>query len=324
MDTKVVLVTGVSDSFATLVARSLADDPAVGKVVGVDTVLPSGDLTGVKFVRADIRTPVIGKVIAVEDVDTVVHLDLSPQMRGRGGGKELNVIGSMQLLAACQRSSTVSKFVLGSSTAVYGASPRDPALFRESTSARGGTKSGFPKDISEVETYTRGFARRRPDVLITTLRAASLLDARHFSPMAQYLRSAVLPAALGYDPRLQFVHVQDLLEIIVESVRHDRPGTFNVAGDGVMMLSQVARRLGRPIVPLPALGFAGAARRVLRAVGSDISPDLHRLLMYGRVVDTTALREIFGFEMTYTTEQIVDQFRSAIRPGVLSVVGGRT
>ena len=320
---KVVLVTGVSDSFATLVARSLADEPSVEKVVGVDTVLPDGDLSGVKFVRADIRTPVIGKVIAVEDVDTVVHLDLSPQVRGRGGGKELNVIGTMQLLAACQRSSVVRKLVLGSSTAVYGSSPRDPALFRESTSARGGIRTGFPKDIVEVESYTRGFARRRPEVLITTLRAAHLLDVDHFSPLGQYFRSAALPAALGYDPRLQFVHVQDLLAILVESVRKDRPGTFNVAGDGVVLLSQVARRLGRPIVPVPPFGFASGARRVLRAVGSDISPDLHRLLMYGRAVDTAALKEIFGFEPTYTTEQIVEQFRAAVRPGVLSALGSR-
>ncbi|MFT4189696.1 MAG: NAD-dependent epimerase/dehydratase family protein [Aeromicrobium sp.] len=324
MSGKVVLVTGVSDSFATLVARSLAEDPTVARVVGVDTVLPEGSLGGVKFVRADIRTPVIAKVMAVEDIDTVVHLSLHPQMRGHGGGKELNVIGTMQLLAACQRSPMVRKLVLGSSTAVYGSSPCDPAMFRESSSARGGVKTGFPKDIVEVESYTRGFARRRPDVLITTLRAAHFLDAEHFSPIGQYFRSAVLPAALGFDPRLQFVSVPDLRDVLVEAVAHDRPGTFNVAGDGVALLSQIARRLGRPVVPLPPVGFAGAARRVLRAVGSDITPDLHRLLTYGRAVDTTALRDIFGFELSQTTEEVVEQFRASVRPGVLSIVGGRS
>jgi len=197
-------------------------------------------------------------------------------------------------------------------------------MFRESTGARGGVRSGFPKDIVEVESYTRGFARRRPEVLITTLRAAQLLDVDHFSPLGQYFRSAVLPAALGYDPRLQFVHVQDLLAVLVESVRKDRPGTYNVAGDGVVLLTQVARRLGRPVVPVPPFGFAAGARQVLRSVGSDISPDLHRLLMYGRAVDTSALREIFGYEPTYSTEQVVEQFRAAVRPGVLAVLGGRS
>ncbi|EFQ83305.1 NAD dependent epimerase/dehydratase family protein [Aeromicrobium marinum DSM 15272] len=321
---KVVLVTGVSSAFASRAARRLADEPGIDKVVGVDTVLPAGDLTGVKFVRADIRTPVIGKVLAVEDVDTVVHLDLSPSTRGRAAGKELNVIGTMQVLAACQRSSVVRKFVLGSSSAVYGSSPRDPAMFLESTAARAGVKVGFPKDAVEVESYVRGFARRRPDVIITTLRSAQILDAEIRSPLGDYFRNPVLPAALGYDPRLQFTHLEDALTVVVQAVRGDRPGTFNVAGDGVLLLSQAARRLGKPIIPLPPFGFATGARQVIRAVGSSISPDLHRLLMYGRALDTTALREIFGYEPTYTTEQVFDQYRRAIRPGILAPIGGRS
>lgn len=330
--TRTVLVTGVAGRFASRAARHLADliesgpdgSSGVSRVVGVDTVVPDADLGGVKFVRADIRTPVIGKVIAVEDVDTVVHLDVSPPARGRLGGssnKELNVIGTMQLLAACQRASTVTKFILGSSTVFYGTSPRDPAMFTESMSARGGVRSGFPKDIVEVESYTRGFARRRPDVLITTLRAAQPLDPELESPLSNYLRSPVLPVVAGFDPRLQTVHVDDLLDVLAQAVQHDRPGTFNVAGDGVIMLSQAARRLGRPVVPLPSVGYAGALNRIMRMAGSDIPPDLHRVLTYGRAVDTTALREIFGYEPKYTTHDVFEQFKAQVRPGILSGIG---
>lgn len=318
---RVVLVTGVSDLFAGRVARRLAeagDAAGVDRVVGIGTVLPSEDLGPVKFVRADIRTPVVGKVIAVEDVDTVVHLDLRPSTAGRAAGKELNVIGTMQLLAACQRSAIVNKLVLGSSAAVYGSSPRDPALFSESTPARGGVKTGFPKDMVEVEGYARGFARRRPEVLITTLRLTQVLDREVRSPLGDYLRNPLLPAAIGYDPRLQFLHVDDAYAVITLAVAHDRPGTFNVAGDGVMLLSQAARRLGHPILPLPAIGFAAGARRIIRTLGSDIPPDLHRLLTFGRAVEITALRDIFGYEPGYTTEQVLEEFRRSTRPGLMS------
>lgn len=324
---RIVLVTGVAGSFAALVARRLADldeDAGIGKVVGIDTILPDGDLGGVKFVRADIRTPVVGKVIAVEDVDTVVHLDVNPPQRGRAGGKELNVIGTMQLLAACQRSSTVGKLVLGSSAAVYGSSPRDPAMFKESLLARSGVRSGFPKDIVEVESYARGFSRRRPDVIITTIRAAQVLHPQIDTPLRNYFTNPILPSVLGFDPRLQFLALDDALEIFAQSVVHDRPGTFNAAGDGVVMLSQAARRLGKPLLPLPPFGFAAAARRLVRAMGSDIPPDLHRLLTFGRAVDTSALREIFGFELTRTSEQTFEDFRRSVRPGLMAVLGGRT
>jgi UDP-glucose 4-epimerase len=323
---RVVLVTGVAGSFASLAARRLAElgeSVGIGKVVGIDTTLPDTDLGGVKFVRADIRTPVVGKVIAVEDVDTVVHLDLNPPQRGRAGGKELNVIGTMQLLAACQRSAQVGKLVLGSSTAVYGSSSRDPAMFSESLLARSGVRSGFPKDIVEVESYVRGFARRRPDVLITTIRAAQVLHPDINTPLRNYFSNPVLPSVLGFDPRLQFLALDDALEILAQAVVHDRPGTFNAAGDGIVLLSQAARRLGRPTLPLPPIGFASAARRFIRAMGSDIPPDLHRLLTYGRVVDTSALRDIFGYELTQTSEQTFDDFRRSLRPGILSSLGGR-
>ena len=116
---KVVLVTGVSRDLGRRFARSLASDPAVSRVIGVDAVPPRGDIGEVSFVRADIRTPVIAKVIAKEDVDTVVHMSViaTPgSAGGRGTMKELNVIGTMQLLAACQRAPSVRDVVVKSTT----------------------------------------------------------------------------------------------------------------------------------------------------------------------------------------------------------------
>ncbi len=321
---RVVLVTGVAESFASHFSRQLAaraEDLGISRVVGIDLRPPEGELGGVKFVRADIRTPVVAKVMAVEEVDTVVHLDLAPARSRGGGAKERNVIGTMQLLAACQRSSSVAKLVVGSSAAVYGSSPKDPAMFTESSTSRGGTRSGFPKDVVEVEGYVRGFSRRRPDVLITTIRSAQVLHPDIQTPLRDYLQNPMLPAAFGYDPRLQFTHLDDATTVLTESVSHDRPGTFNLAGEGVLLLSQTARRLGRPLLPLPSLGFASAAARVTRVMGGDLSPDLHRLLTYGRAVDTSALREIFGYEPEHTSEDVLEEYRRQTRPGLLSVIG---
>lgn len=320
---RVVLVTGVAGEFAARASRALAEQPGIDRVVGIDTRPPTGDLGGVKYVRADIRTPVVGKLIAVEEVDAIVHLDVHPseQLRGRSGAKELNVIGTMQVLAAAQRSPLVTKLVLGSSTAVYGTSPRDPALFTESDNARGGVRSGFPKDVVEVESYVRGFSRRRPEVTVTLLRMAQILHPDIPSPLRNYLANPLLPSAIGFDPRLQFLHVEDATNVLVESVLNDRWGTFNVAGSGVLLLSQVARRLGKPVIPLPPWGFATAARRAIRIMGGDISPDLHRLLTFGRVVDVAALRDIFGYDPMYSTEETFEEFRAAVHPGALSALG---
>src|SRR5207342_2539977 len=136
---RVVLVTGVSRDLGRRFARAVATDPAVERVIGVDVTPPRGDLGDVAFVRADIRNPVIAKIIAKEDVDTVVHMSViaTPGTAGgRGTMKELNVIGTMQLLAACQRAPGLRHLVLKSTTTVYGASNRDPAMFTEEMEPR--------------------------------------------------------------------------------------------------------------------------------------------------------------------------------------------
>lgn len=321
----VVLVTGAAMASSAHVARTLAElgsSVGITKVVAVDTTLPADDLGRAKFVRADIRTNVIGKVIAVEDVETVVHLDLNSS-RGRGSSKEINVIGSMQVMAACQRAESIRRFVLVSNACVYGTSYRDPAVFRESDTARAGVKTGFPKDIVEVEGYMRGFARRRPDVIATTLRLAHVVTNQFPTPLSSYFSIPVLPVAIGFDPRIQLLHPDDALATIVKAATEDHRGTYNVAGDGVMMLSQAARLLGRPILPLPPIGFSGALRNSAKFMGTNLPSDISRLLTYGRVVDTTALREKFGYTPKHSTLETFTEFAASLRPGIFQLGGSR-
>ncbi|HEY9563052.1 MAG TPA: NAD-dependent epimerase/dehydratase family protein, partial [Nocardioides sp.] len=191
---RVVLVTGVSRDLGLRFAREIATDPAVDRVIGVDIVPPRGDTSDVDFVRADIRNPVIAKVIAKEDVDTVVHMSVIATPGGVGGRatmKELNVIGTMQLLAACQRAESVQHLVVKSTTTVYGASSRDPAMFTEEMDPKRTPRTGYSLDAFEVESYVRGFARRRPDVRVATLRAANIIGPGVQSPITQYFRLPV-------------------------------------------------------------------------------------------------------------------------------------
>ncbi|GAA1954547.1 NAD-dependent epimerase/dehydratase family protein [Nocardioides panacihumi] len=318
---RVVLVTGVSRDLGRRFARAAADHPAVERVIGVDVVPPRGDVGGMSFVRADIRNPVIAKVIAKEDVDTVVHMSIISTPGANGGRstmKELNVIGTMQLLAACQKAPSVRQLVVKSTTHVYGASSRDPAMFGEEMEPRRQSRSGYAKDVAEIEGYVRGFARRRPEVLVTLLRCANVLGPQVESPIARYLRMPLIPTVLGYDPRLQFLHERDLLGAIGHAIAAEVPGTFNIAGDGLLTLSQLVRRLQRPTLPLPGFALSGLGG-VLRSMHvSEFSPELRALLTFGRGVDTTRMRRDLGFEPRYSTASTVDDFASNLIP-----TGGR-
>jgi UDP-glucose 4-epimerase len=318
--TKRILVTGVSRDLGARVARTLAaDDDNI--VVGVDVTPPRHDLGRCSFVRADIRNPVIAKVIATYAVDTVVHMALVATPGGAGGRssmKEINVIGTMQLLAASQRAETFTKLVVQSSISVYGASPRDPAMFTEDLLPRVPPRTGFGKDSVEVESYVRGLARRRPDVVVTTLRLANLMGAGVDSSVTRYLSLPVVPRVLGFDARLQFLHPSDAVEAILRVTRDAYPGTFNVAAPDLVTLSQALAIMGRPSVGIPQLVAPVVAAGFRQARLSDFSADQIAALTYGRAMDTARFTEAAGFVPAYSSRSALAEFAAAAPPGLLT------
>lgn len=314
MAPKVVLVTGASGFLGGYLAARLAAMPEIERVLCVDTVAPHRDLLRkmgrAEFVRADIRNPLIAKVIEAAEADTVVHTAVTASAGGSGRAtlKEMNVLGTMQLLAACQKSPLLRKLVVKSTTAVYGASSRDPAVFSEKMDPKDLPSSGYAKDSVEIEEYVRGFGRRRPDVDITTLRFANFIGPRIDTSLTRYFALPVVPTVLGFDARLQFLHPEDALAVLQRATVEDLPGVYNVGADGVLMLSQAIRRAGRISMPIPSSaisplsGFFRGARLV------DFSRDQMRYLNFGRVVDTTRLVERFGFTPRWTTHQAFDDY----------------
>jgi UDP-glucose 4-epimerase len=308
---RVVLITGVSRYLGGRLASVLSADTSIERLIGVDVVPPRQDVGRTEFVRADIRNPIIAKVIASARVDTVVHMSVIATPFGAGGRtamKEINVIGTMQLLAACQKAPSLQKLVVRSTTAVYGSSSRDPALFSEGMEPRAQFRTGYGKDSIEVEGDVRGLGRRRPDLDVTLLRFANFIGPRIDTPLTRYFSLPVVPRVFGFDPRVQFVHEDDGVEVLRRSVVEEHRGTFNVAGSGVLLLSQAIRRAGRPAlqVPSPAVSAVGSLFR--RAGLVDFSPEQMEFLQFGRGVDVTRLREDFGYEPAYTTTQSFDDF----------------
>jgi UDP-glucose 4-epimerase len=314
-----VLVTGVSRYLGGRLVRRLTEDAGIERVIGVDVIPPPHDIGDTEFVRADIRNPLIGKIIEQAGVDTVVHMNViaTPTFAGgRTSQKAINVIGTMQLLAACQKSTSVRRLVVKSSAAVYGSSTRDPAMFREDMGPKATPRAGFGKDSIEVEGYVRGFSRRRPDVEIVMLRFANIIGPGIRTSMTDYFGLPVIPAPLGFESRMQFVHEDDAIAALERATLGEGSGIINIAGDGVLTLGQAAAIAGRSTVPMPmaAAGFIGSL--VKRTGLADFSPDQTSFLAHGRGMDTTRMREEFGFEPRYTTRQAFEDFAHSLRPGI--------
>jgi len=309
-----ILITGISGLLAAHLARELETSEDVGYIAGVDLNEPPIDLARTEYIRADIRSPLIHRVLASTRVDTVIHTDLkSSQLgAGRSAQKEQNVIGAMQLLAACQRIDAIRRVVVRSSTAVYGNEPGDPSILREEWSERSHASKGYGKDVADAETFARDFGRRRPDVVVTVLRMANVVGPSIRTNMTQFFSLPLIPTGIGYDPRLQLLHETDAINVLVASAIEDHPGVFNVAADGVIYLSQavrIARRLPAPILVALAAGLGDVLRRSGLV---DFPTDQISLLQHGRVVDNSRLKHVFGYRPTFTTLEAFKDFIGSV------------
>jgi UDP-glucose 4-epimerase len=326
----VVLVTGVSRYLGGRLARLLTTEPSVGRVIGIDVIPPPHDIGSAEFVRADIRNPMIARIINQAEVDTVVHMNVITTPLSAGGRvsqKEINVIGTMQLLAACQKAPSIRRLVVKSSAAVYGSSPRDPAMFAEDMGPKALPRAGFGKDSVEVEGYVRGFSRRRADVEVSMLRLANILGPGLRTGLTDYLSLPVIPVPLGFDARLQLIHENDALRALLLATIGPPVGIVNVAGDGIITVQQAARLSGRPTVPVPLSACGLLGRFVKRAGLADFSADQMQYLAWGRGMDTTRMREVLGLEPEFTTRMAFEDFAAhtrAGRPGagIVAAAGG--
>lgn len=320
----VVLVTGVTRFIGSELAGRLARHPEVDRVIGVDAALPEPSararMGDADFARVDIRNPLIARVIEAAHVDTVVHASASAtpaSSAARSMAKEMNVLGTMQLLAACQRSDSVRNLIVRSTAAVYGSSSRDPAIFTEETPARSVPSSGPARDAIDIEAYVRGFGRRRPDVRVAVPRFADIIGPTVVTPLTRYFAlSPFVPMVLGRDARIQLVHESDAVGLMEHLALKDFSGVVNVAGDGVLTLAQAIHRAGRLPLSVPAFTLGGISRVMRTARLGGFSPRQVESLTTGRVLDTARLVERAGFQPHFTTVEAFDDFAAHLRPAL--------
>jgi UDP-glucose 4-epimerase len=317
------LVTGIGTFWGSRVAQHLEGRDDVEMVVGLGTNEPVLPLDHTEFVRADSGYSILQRIVHATQVDTIIHTHLIVDSTTQSGREihEINVIGTMNLLAAAGTAgSPVRKVVVKSSTLVYGANRSDPYFFREESPRTGPARTRIERSLLEVEGFVSDFVEDNPHVVVTLLRLTNVLGDHMETPFANALRLPVVPEIFGYDPRLQFTHEDDVTAALVYATTRDAPGVFNVAGDGTMPWSEVCKIVGKRRIPMPPVltNLATEPLRVLRVV--DLPPEMLDLLRYGKGVDNTRYKEA-GFQYRYTTAGAVEDFARGLR--LESTVGER-
>lgn len=310
-----ILITGLSSWCGGRLAQQLERAPGVETVIGIDTSDPRHELERTEFVRVQTEPALLRRIIAAAGIDTVIDTRLitDPLLASLEHAHEVNVTGTRNVLEACAaQSSPVRKLVFTSSAHYYGSSAGDPAFFAEEMKRSERASTAIERDVIAAEGSVAEFAVRHRDATVTVVRVADSLGGEPRSSHMTLLSLPVMPAILGFDPRLQFIHEEDVIGTLAHVTRHTLPGAYNAAADGVLALSELASLLGKPLVPLlPPWGARFAAVQ-LRRLGIRVPVELVAQLRYGRGLDNRRLKAS-GYVYRYTTREAVLKLRAQQR-----------
>ncbi len=304
-----VLVTGAGGYIGHQVVPALA---AAGfRVVAADVrEIPPGRRTdGVDYVVADVREPMVG-LVRGRGVDRVVHLAaiVTP---GRDDGRDLeyqvDVVGTRHVLEACVAAG-VRQVIVTSSGAAYGYHGDSPPWLLEGDPLRGNPEFAYSDHKRQVEEMLARFRREHPSLRQLILRPGTVLGATTRNQITALFDGPVVMGLWGADTPFVLIWDRDLVEIIVRGVRDDRAGIYNVAGDGVLTMREMARMMGKPYVPVPVPLVRGALALLRRAGRTPYGPEQVDFLRYRPVLGNIRLRAEFGYAPRKSTREVFELF----------------
>jgi UDP-glucose 4-epimerase len=305
----------VSTYWGGRLAQALERDRSVEAIIGVSQDDPTCELDRTEFVRVGTQHALLRRIVRAAEIDTVVDTRLAVDSIWQPArvAHENNVIGTMNIVTACDgRDSPVKKFVFKSSAHYYGCEQDDPAFFTEEMARPHPARTPIERDIVEAEATVRDFAERNRDKTVTVLRFANGLGPGLTTSHSRLFSLPAVPTILGFDPRYQFIHEDDIVGALLHGVREDLHGVYNGAGDGVLVLSEVIDLLGKPMLPILPPWGTGLASRPLNRLGLRIPVEMLNQLRFGRGLDNRKLKAA-GFTPRSTTREAVTAFAEHLK-----------
>ena len=309
-----VLITGGGGYLGSQLVAHLAALPQHTRpeaIVCHDIREPTVRLDGVQYVVADIRAPEMDAIIGQHRIDTIVHLAsiVTPGKDSRRDFEyDVDVNGTRNVLEACIKH-RVQRIVVSSSGAAYGYHADNPPWLTEDMPVRGNVVFAYAHHKRLVEEMLAAYRRDHPALEQVVLRIGTILGPTVRNQITDMFEKSRILTIRGSDSPFVFIWDQDVVGIIQRAISQGPPGIYNVAGDGALTLQEIAQRLGKGTVNLPAW-LLGMALTVLKPLGlTQYGPEQLDFLRYRPLLLNTKLKTEFGYTPTYTSAEVFEIYR---------------
>jgi UDP-glucose 4-epimerase len=295
----VIAVTGASNYLGLGIMRRMIDDESVTRIVAIDTRKPDLEHAKIVFYKVDLTNPsaqqILSRVFINEGVGRVLHLIFTYTLsRNRMLSHELEAIGTMHVLDACFEAG-VNRIVARSTTAIYGAAPKNPNFLTEAHEPAEHSEESFVYDKLELERQMLQYGVQHADARVVILRDCTSLGESSINYLSSLLLARRTPRVLGFDPLMQFIHEDDLFRAYHLVVMGDAAGVYNIVGKGVVRYSEAIKRLDGNELVLPERLLRTGTRLLWNLRMYDIPASFLDHIKYPWVADGTKAARELGF-----------------------------
>jgi UDP-glucose 4-epimerase len=299
------VVTGACGWLGKLLVRRLHRQ---GRVIGIDRRPFPDRPKDVEHVPHDLRRKKVHDLFRRERIRAVVHLGVMHDPRKKAETHHVwNIEGFAKLLEYCS-AYDVPKLVLMSSASLYGGRPENPQYLTEEAPLMAASRFGQVTDQVQVDMLAQSFFWRHPGCETVVLRPCSIVGRVGNAP-SKYLKARKVPVIMGFDPMVQVIHENDVIDAVEAALRPGVRGVFNLAGPTAAPLSSLLGWLGRETYGVPFFLARPLARQAFKLKLTDFPAEEVDYLQFQCLVDDARARGVLGWTPRTTMARILEELK---------------
>ncbi len=302
-------ITGCSGYIGTRMTRRLLDADAENRVIGFDVRPPRFSDARLEFHELDVRDARLGEILEGRGVRSLLHFAfIVDPLYDEKEMTDIDLGGTRVVLSAVLRA-RIPHLVATSSTTAYGALPDNPVPLREEHPTRARPEFSYAHDKKLMDEMLRDFARAHAEMKVCIVRPCIVLGPTVSNYIAaNLLRLPVAALIDGHDVPFQFIHEDDLVELLVACVSREAAGIYNAAADGMLTTRELASIQGKRALPVPRALVAGVlwATQKAHLLRYSLAPGVLEYYRWPWVAANDKARAELGFAPRYTSRQVFD------------------
>jgi len=310
---KDVFITGVSGYFGQKLVSLLDNKNDVGHVVGIDIKEPSQKAAKLEFIKHDIRDD-LSPILNGRRIDWVIHSAfIVPPIHDKNKMEDININGTKNVFDACVKFG-IQHLVHCSSTTAYGFHKDNPPLLTEESPLRGNDDFTYSKNKKELELFCKEFQGVHPSFRLTVIRPCFVVGLGFNNPLSHHLIKDRMFLPRDAAP-FQFIHEDDLVEIIYLLLANEKRGIYNLTADGTISFDEMAKVLGNKAIymPGPVLRFFNRVLWFLHSKHVEFPASVINMLQYPWIASNEKVKKDLNYAFKYTTKEAFIDFASHIK-----------